>query len=108
MPEGLDMLRAVGEGEVFEKDRMISKPELSDGIKRADYLYTLGDTVIDAEVLDANPDLKGIAAMSMILNVIDIDAATERGIPVTNIPHVITKTTCDLTLALTLRLAWRL
>jgi glyoxylate reductase len=93
---------------VFERDRMISKDELIAGLKRSDYLYTLGDTVIDAEVLDANPDLKGIAAMSMILNVIDIDAATQRGIPVTNIPHVITKTTCDLTMALLLGLAWRL
>jgi glyoxylate reductase len=108
MPEGLEMLHAVGEVEVFESDRMISKPELIDGIKRADYLYTLGDTVIDEEVLDANPQLKGIAAMSMILNVIDIPAATKRGIPVTNIPHVITKTTCDLTMALLLGLAWRL
>jgi glyoxylate reductase len=108
MEEGLEMLRAVGEVEVFERDRMISKDELIAGLKRSDYLYTLGDTVIDAEVLDANPDLKGIAAMSMILNVIDIDAATQRGIPVTNIPHVITKTTCDLTMALLLGLAWRL
>ena len=108
MPEGLEMLRAVGEVEMFDTDRMISKPELIAGLKRADYLYTLGDTVIDAEVLDANPDLKGIAAMSMILNVIDIEAATQRGIPVTNIPHVITKTTCDLTMALLLGLAWRI
>lgn len=108
MPEGLEMLKEVGEVEVFESERMISKPELIDGIRRADYLYTLGDTVIDAEVLDANPNLKGIAGMSMILNVIDIDAATARGIPVTNIPHVINKTTADLTMALLLGLAWRL
>jgi glyoxylate reductase len=108
MPEAIELLEEVGEVEVFKSERMISKPELIDGLRRADYLYTLGDTVIDEEVLDANPELKGIAAMSMILNVIDIDAATARGIPVTNIPHVINKTTCDLTMALLLGLAWRL
>jgi glyoxylate reductase len=108
MPEAMELLEEVGEVEVFKSERMISKPELIDGLRRADYLYTLGDTVIDEEVLDANPELKGIAAMSMILNVIDIDAATARGIPVTNIPHVINKTTCDLTMALLLGLAWRL
>ena len=108
MPEAIELLEDVGEVEVFQSERMISKPELIHGLRDADYLYTLGDTVIDEDVLDANPDLKGIAAMSMILNVIDIEAATVRGIPVTNIPHVINKTTCDLTMALLLGLAWRL
>ena len=46
--------------------------------------------------------------MTMITNVIDLEAATERGIPVTNIEHVIQTTTCDLTMALILGLATRL
>ena len=46
--------------------------------------------------------------MTMIPNVIDIDAATERGILVTNIDHVIQQTTCDLTLAIILGLATRI
>jgi glyoxylate reductase len=108
MPEALEMLREVAEVEVFDSQRMISRDELVAGLKRSDFLYTLGDTIIDEQVLDANPGLRGIAAMSMILNVIDIPAATARGIPVTNIPHVINKTTCDLTMALILGLAWRL
>ena len=108
MEDALAMLEEVCDVEVFDSDRMISKDELIAGVKRSDLLYTLGDTPIDEEVLDANPSLKGIAAMSMILNVIDIEAATARRIPVTNIPHVITKTTCDLTMALLLGLAWRL
>jgi len=45
--------------------------------------------------------------MTMITNVIDLEAATERGIPVTNIDHVIQTTTCDLTMALILGLATR-
>lgn len=108
MEEGLELLREVGDVEVFESDRMISREELIARIKRCDYLLTLGDTTIDAEILDANPGLKGIAAMAMGLNVIDVNAATERGIVVTNIGHVISKTTCDLTMALIIGLAWRI
>src|SRR5438128_8573703 len=46
--------------------------------------------------------------MAMGLGLIDVEAATDRGIVVTNTPHVSAKTTCDLTMALILGLAWRL
>lgn len=108
MPEGLEILKQVADVEVFQSERMISKDELIARVKRCDYLYTLGDTPIDAEVLDANPNLKGIAAMTMIPNVIDVDAMMARRIPLTNIQHVITKTTADITMALIIGLAWRL
>ncbi|MGH7902965.1 MAG: NAD(P)-dependent oxidoreductase [Candidatus Dormibacteraceae bacterium] len=108
MDEGLEMLREVGEVEVFQSERMISRAELIAAVRRADYVVALGDTPIDAEVMDANPGLKGISAMAMGLNVIDVAAATERGIVVTNIEHVIAKTTADLTMALIVGLAWRL
>jgi glyoxylate reductase len=108
MDVALEALREHADVEVFESERMISRDELKAALARSDFLYTLGDTPIDADVLDANPDLKGIAAMTMITNVIDLEAATERGIPVTNIDMVIETTTCDLTMALILGLATRL
>ena len=108
MPAAAAALREHADVELFESERMISRDELKAGLRRSDFLYTLGDTPIDADILDANPDLKGIAAMTMITNVIDLEAATERGIPVTNIDHVIQTTTCDLTMALILGLATRL
>ena len=46
--------------------------------------------------------------MALFPNVVDVEAATARELPVTVVPHVITKTTCDLTLAHILGLAWRL
>src|SRR5947209_2380223 len=106
--EGLRMLQAAAEVEVFAAERMISRDELIARVKRCDYVYTLGDTTIDAEILDANPHLKGIAAMTMVPNVIDVEAMTARKIALTNIPHVIPKTTCDLTMAHVLGLACRL
>jgi glyoxylate reductase len=108
MPVAAEALREHADVEIFESERMISRDELKAGITRADYLYTLGDTPIDGDILDANPDLKGIAAMTMITNVIDLDAATARGILVTNIDMVIETTTCDLTMALVLGLTTRL
>jgi glyoxylate reductase len=94
--------------DVFESERMISRPELIHGIRECDYVWMLGDTPIDAEVMDAGPDLKGIATMALFPNVVDVEAATSRGLPVTVVPHVITKTTCDLTLAHIIGLAWRI
>jgi glyoxylate reductase len=94
--------------DVFESERMISRPELIHGVGDCDYVWMLGDTPIDAEVMDAAPDLKGIATMALFPNVVDVEAATARGLPVTVVPHVITKTTCDLTLAHIIGLAWRI
>lgn len=109
IPEpALNMIKERAEVTVFDRDRMISRPEFKEGVAGCDFLYTLGDVPLDGEIMDANPNLKGIAVMTMIPNVVDIDAATERGIPVTNIDHVIEKTTCDLTMAHILGLAWRL
>lgn len=109
MPEAVAALKRIGRVEVFQSERMISRPELIHGLRDAEYLFTLGDTTIDDDVLANSPKLKGIAAMSMgVAGVIDVDAATRRGIPVTNIPHYITKTTADLTMALVLGVTWRL
>lgn len=101
-------LEEFAEVEVHESEHMIGKPELLEGVRDADYIWMLGDTPIDAEVIDAAPELKGIATMALFPNVVDVEAATARKLPVTVVPHVITKTTCDLTLAHILGLAWRI
>jgi glyoxylate reductase len=105
---GRAALAAFADVDVFESERMIDKAELLRGVRDCDYIWMLGDTPIDAEVMDAAPDLKGIATMALWPTVVDIDAATERKIPITVIPHLITRTTCDLTVAILLGLAWRI
>ena len=52
--------------------------------------------------VEANPDLLGVANMAVGFNNIDVDVATELGIPVSNTPGVLTETTADLTWALLL------
>jgi glyoxylate reductase len=108
MDVALDALKDFAEVEVFESDRMISKLELLDGVQRCDYLFALGASTIDDEILDANPDLKGIATMGLWADPEFVRAATKRKIPVTIIPHLITKTTADLTVALVIGVAWRI
>jgi glyoxylate reductase len=48
----------------------------------------------------ANPNLRGIANFGVGYNNINVAYATERGIPVTNTPKVLTETTADLAWAL--------
>lgn len=108
MDVGRRALEEVADVEVFDSERMISRDALLAGVADCDYLWMLGDTPIDEETMEAAPRLKGIATMALFPNVVDVVAATRRGLPVTVVPHVITKTTCDLTCALVLGLAWRI
>src|SRR4029079_16287260 len=64
-------------------------------------IVTLTDR-LDADVLAAAPRLKIVANYAVGYNNIDVDAARQRGIVVTNTPDVLTDATADLTWALIL------
>ena len=89
-------------------DRMISRDELLDGVRTHDALLCLLTDTIDAEVMDANPDLRVISNYAVGFNNVDVTAATERGIPVCNTPGVLNDTTADLAFALLMAIARRL
>ncbi len=108
MDVGRRALEEVADVRVHDSERMIGREALLAGVEDCDYLWMLGDTPIDDEVMAAAPRLKGIATMALFPNVVDVEAATRRGLPVTVVPHVITRTTCDLTCALVLGLSWRI
>jgi glyoxylate reductase len=64
---------------------------------------------MDAEVMDAAGDgLKVIANMAVGYDNIDVEAATERGVVVTNTPEVLNETTADTAFMLLLAAARRL
>lgn len=63
---------------------------------------------IDAALLDAAPSLKVVSNVAVGFDNIDVAAATERGIVVTNTPGVLTNTTADLAFALILGAGRRL
>ena len=87
--------------------RPLSKPELIAAIAgQVGVLSTLADT-IDAEVFNAAPALKVVANYAVGFNNIDLVAARERGIVVTNTPGILTEATADLTWALILGICRR-
>jgi lactate dehydrogenase-like 2-hydroxyacid dehydrogenase len=63
---------------------------------------------IDVSLLDAAPGVRVVANMAVGFDNIDVAAATERGVLVTNTPDVLTETTADLAFALLLASARRL
>ncbi len=62
---------------------------------------------VDAGLMDAAPDLRVIANVAVGFDNIDVAAATERGIVVTNTPGVLTETTADFAFALLMAAARR-
>jgi len=63
---------------------------------------------IDPQLMDAGANLKVISNMAVGFDNIDVDAASERGIPVGNTPGVLTETTADFAFALLMAVARRI
>lgn len=94
---------------VFPEDRPIGHDELLAGVQGADAILSMLTEAMNGEVFDAaGPQLRIVANMAVGYNNIDVPAATERGIAVSNTPDVLTETTADLTFALILATARRL
>jgi len=90
-------------------DRPFDKPELIDAVGRAEVLVPTVTDRIDAEVLAAaGPGLKLIASFGTGVDHVDLAAAQQRGIVVTNTPGVLTEDTADMTMALILAVSRRL
>jgi len=108
IPEaGLALLRKEAEVDVWSgpEDEAPSKEEILHGIKKADVLLCLLTEEIDRTVMEANPKLLGIADHAVGYNNIDVEIATQLGIPVTNTPGVLTDTTADLAWTLIMAVA---
>ena len=62
---------------------------------------------IDAELMDAGPNLKVISQCAVGYDNIDVPAATQRGIPIGNTPGVLTEATADFAFTLLMAAARR-
>jgi D-3-phosphoglycerate dehydrogenase len=110
IPEpGLEILRQhIARVEVNTNDHILSREELLEKVKGRDGLLPLLTERIDGEVMDtAGPQLKIIANHAVGFDNIDVKAATERGIMVTNTPGVLTDATADHAWALLFAIARR-
>ncbi|MFP3903800.1 MAG: 2-hydroxyacid dehydrogenase [Armatimonadota bacterium] len=105
---GLDQIREECDADVWEEQMPPEKSVILERVVGCDGLLCLLTDDIDAEVMDAAGDLKVISNYAVGYNNIDVDAATERGIPVGNTPGVLTDTTADLAWALLMSIARRI
>jgi len=106
--DAVDRLAAAHDVEVWA-DRM--PPPRSELLARApelDGLLSMLTDTVDAELMDAAPDLRAISNYAVGVDNVDVDAAAARGIPVGNTPDVLTESTADLAVALMLAIARRL
>lgn len=102
---GLKMLNNRYELLISEVDRPLEKDELLEEIKDADALLCLLHDRIDEEVISEGKDLKVISNYAVGYDNIDVNAATKRGIAVTNTPGVLTDATAELAWALMMSVA---
>jgi glyoxylate reductase len=109
VPESaLELLREHAEVWVSEHDRPLATEELHAAVAGADAALTLLHDRVDAAFLDAaGPQLRCVANVAVGYDNIDVAAASERGVIVTNTPGVLTDATADLALALILAVTRR-
>lgn len=92
----------------FDSDDVIPRDELLRRVAGVDGVISLLTEKVDAEFLDAaGPQLKIVANFAVGYDNIDVAACTERGVPASNTPDVLTDTTADIAWALMMAAARR-
>ena len=92
-----------------DDDTRMTREELLALVPQADVLVPTWTDKIDADVMDAsNGRLRLIANYGAGVDHIDVEAARDRGIMVTNTPGVMTEDTADMTMALILSVVRRI
>jgi glyoxylate reductase len=104
----LDRLKAAHDVDVWPERLPPDPPTLRSRTAKAEGLLALLTDRIDADFIDANPQLVAISNYAVGYDNIDVAAATRRGIPIGNTPDVLTDATADLTFALLLAAARKL
>ncbi len=101
----IEGLRERFEVQVNARDGHMAREELLRAVADIDALVCLPSERIDAELLDAALKLKVVSNYAVGFNNIDVDAATARGVMVTNTPDVVTDATADLAWAILMAIA---
>ena len=96
-------LARLGELTVFDRTDPEDPAEIIARIGSAEIVFT-NKTPITREILDACPSVRYIGVLATGYNVVDIKAAGERGIPVTNIPGYGTMAVAQFAIGLLLEL----
>ena len=105
--EAVSRARSRAVVDLHEGDKPLERTELIARLKGRQGLICLITDAIDAPLLAACPDLKVVANVAVGFNNIDVAAATERGVVISNTPDVLTETTADFAWALLMAAARR-
>ena len=104
----MKLLGNICEYDVNPEERKATREEIINAVKNYAAVITMLNDSIDSEVINAaGPDLKLIANYGVGFNNIDVKAAQEKGIYVSNTPDVLTDATADLAFTLLLSAARR-
>lgn len=106
--QGLSKLCTVGEVLMWDGELPPPKEAVIEAVKNADAILSILTDTVDREVMDAAPNLKVISNFAVGYDNIDVQAATERKIPVGNTPGVLTESSADLAFALLMTAARRI
>src|ERR687891_1200521 len=90
-------------------ERPPEREELLDAVRGVSGVLSTATEKVDGELMDAaGEDLRVVANMAVGYDNVDVEAATERGLVVTNTPGVLDETTADVAFMLLLAAARRL
>lgn len=106
--EAIDFLSGRVQLDYHDSDEGLPPGDLRARLADKDGLICQLTDRIDATLMDAVPNVKVVSNVAVGFDNIDIPAATERGVIVTNTPGVLTDTTADLAFALILGAGRRL
>ncbi len=108
LPEAMEILKSKFEVEVWQGEMPPPKSLLLERVKEADGVVCVLTEKFDKEVIEAaGPQLRGICQVAVGFDNIDVEAATKKGIYVTNTPGVLTETTADFAFTLLMATARR-
>jgi glyoxylate reductase len=94
---------------VSPEDRTLEPDELRAAVSGADAVVALlNDRIDDAFFEAAGPQLQVVANVAVGYDNVDVDAARNHGVTITNTPRVLTDDTADLAMALMLAITRRL
>lgn len=107
-PEAVEILEEAGDVQYNDTSVSLAAADLQAAVADKHAMVCQLTDCIDAAVMDSAKDLKVIANVAVGFDNIDIPAASERGIVVTNTPGVLTDTTADLAFTLMMAAARRI
>src|SRR5262245_63917745 len=106
--EARAILQRIGTVRTSPTDHEPPLSELTRQVADGEAIIPMGAHPIPEAVIAAAPRLRIVAVAAVGYNIVDVAAATRRGVLVTNTPGVLTETTADMAWALMLGVARRI